>query len=330
MNGDRRLDVAVGYQVGGDVSLVLNEGGRRLNVAPSMPFENGPTIVVLGDINNDGLLDIGVATAVPAGRIGLTLGRGSGQFDPFGSSSFPTHVLPSALALADLDGDNQLELFASFRESSDVAVLPNNLAQIMTSSDSLGGAQPRGLVVADLNADGCVDIATVNQAASTVTLLFCVPASKTFAAPMSLALSEPPLAIAAGLLNRDTAIDLAVSLPAGDVVLLTNNGSGSFTPSAPARVGSRPVAIAAGDVDNDGFPDLVTANQGDGANEGGSLTILLSSNPQFPQTDIRHPLPGLPRGLRIADLDDDGRRDLVVPQQETSGASLTVLFNTTR
>ena len=49
MNGDRRPDVALGYQVGGDVGLVINEGGRRLSLGPSLSFENGPTIVALAD-----------------------------------------------------------------------------------------------------------------------------------------------------------------------------------------------------------------------------------------------------------------------------------------
>jgi hypothetical protein len=324
------LDVVLGYQVGGDVSFVMNDGGRRLSVATSMPFENGPTIVALGDINNDGLVDIGVATAAAAGRIGVTLGRGSGQFDPFGSNTFPAHVLPSGLSLVDFDQDNQLELIVGYRGTSEVCVLPSNLAQVMTKSDSLGVDQPRALVAADLNGDGCVDVATANQGSNSVTLLFCVPATRTFTPPTSIQVGETPLAIAAGLLNRDTSVDLAITLPSGNIAVLTNNGSGSFTMLPLTRVGSQPVAIAAGDVDGDGFADLITANQGDGAGEGGSLTILLSSNPQYFQTDIRHPLAGLPRALRIADIDNDGRRDLIVPLQETGGASLNVLFNTTR
>ena len=209
-------------------------------------------------------------------------------------------------------------------------MVPNNFAQVAASSDSLGGAQPRGIVAVDLNGDGCLDVATANQGQSSVTLLFCAPATKTFAASQSVTLPEPPLSVVAGLFNRDAMIDLAVSLPSGNLAVLTNQGSGNFTVQPSTRVGSRPVAIAAGDVDGDGFADLITAYQGDGASEGGSLTILLSSDPQYFQTDIRHPLQGVPQGLRIADLDDDGHRDLIVPQQEDTGASLLLLFNTTR
>lgn len=330
VNGDRRPDVALGYQVGGEVGLVLNEGGRRLSLGAGLTFDNGPSIVALADLNNDGLTDVAAATAIPAGRIGVTLGRGGGQFDAFGAGSFPAHVSPSTLALADFDRDSQLDLLVGYRGTSDVVVLPNNLAQITTSSDALGGAQPRGLVAVDLNGDGCVDVATANQGQATVTLIFCLPASKTFATPQTVAVGEAPLAIVADKLNRDAAVDLAVSLPSGNLAVLTNDGNGSFTLLPATRVGSQPVAIAAGDVDGDGFADLITANQGDGGSEAASLTILLSSNPQYFQTDIRHPLVGQPQGLRIADLDDDGRRDLVVPLQEGSGSSLLLLFNTTR
>ena len=102
VNGDRRPDVALGYQVGGDVGLVINEGGRRLSLGPSLSFENGPTIVALADLNKDGQMDLAAATAAVAGRVGVTLGRGSGQFDAFSSSTFVGHVLPSALAVGDV------------------------------------------------------------------------------------------------------------------------------------------------------------------------------------------------------------------------------------
>ena len=98
-------------------------------------------------------------------------------------------------------------------------MVPNNFTQVTASSDSLG-AQPRGIVAVDLDGDGCLDVAT-RPGAQTATLLFCVPASKTFA-PSPVTLPEPPLCRVAGLFNRDAMIDLAVSLPSGNLAVLTN------------------------------------------------------------------------------------------------------------
>jgi hypothetical protein len=330
LNGDGRLDVVVGYEVGGSVDLVLNEGSRTLRRAAGLMFDSGPTLVAAADLNGDGVTDIAVAAATNAGRMGVTLGRGGGQFDPFLSNAFPTHMIASALTLADFDGDSQRELLLAFRGSSHVAVFPGNLSRIQASSDSLGQDQPRGLAVADLNGDGCLDLAVANAGAASLSVLRCEAATKTLGPAQSLSLAEAPLAIVAGRLNRDSTPDLAVSLPSGKLVVLTNNGSGVLTAQTDTAVGSQPVALAAGDVDGDGFLDLVSANRGDGMAEAASLTILLSSNPAYFQTDIRHPLAGQPRALRIADVDGDGKNDLILSQQEGTGASLLLLFNTTR
>ena len=330
LDGDGRLDVVVGYEAGGNIDLVLNDGNRMLRRARTVMFENGPTIVAAGDVNGDSIVDIAVAEASSAGRIGVTLGRGGGQFDPFVSNAFPTYMTGSALTLADFDQDNLRDLILSFRGSSHVAVFPSNLSRIQATSDALGQDQPRGLVAADLDGDGCMDLATANGGSATLTVMRCVVATKSINVPQSTNLAEPPLAIVAGRFNRDTTTDLAVTLPSGKLVVLTNNGSGSLTAVPESAVGTQPVAVAAGDVDGDGFDDLITANRGDGLTEAPSLTILLSSNPAYFQTDIRHPLLGLPKALRVADIDGDGRRDLVVTQQDGSGSSLLVLFNTTR
>lgn len=141
----------MGYEVGGDVDLVLNDGGRSLRRSAGLMFDSGPTLVAAGDVNGDGIIDIAVAAATSAGRIGVTLGRGSGAFDPFLSNAFPTHMTASSLLLADFDQDNLQDLLLAFRGSSHVAVFPSNLSRIQSSSDSLGQDQPRSLAAADLN-----------------------------------------------------------------------------------------------------------------------------------------------------------------------------------
>ena len=320
----------MGYEATGNVDLVLNEGSRTLRRGAGLVFDSGPNQVAASDINGDGIVDIAVAAATNAGRLGVSLGRGGGQFDALVSNAFPSHMTASALALADFDQDNLRDLLVAFRGSSHVAVFPGNLSRIQTSSDSLGQDQPRGLAVADLNGDGCLDLAVANGGAASVTMLRCDSALKQLGPPQVIPLAEPPLAIVAGRFNRDAATDLAVSLPSGKLVVLTNNGSGVLTAQGATAVGSQPVSLAAGDVDADGYPDLITANRGDGMSEAASLTILLSSNPAYFQTDIRHPLPGQPRVLRIADLDGDGKQDLIVTQQDGPSGSLLLLFNTTR
>ena len=92
------------------------------------------------------------------------------------------------------------------------------------------------------------------------------------------------------VLNQ-TSNNVSILLPSVD-----NNGNVTFTEqtSSPIAVGTNPVAIAAGDLDTDGIPDLAVVNQGDN-----SISILMGST-----TRTQH-LHG--RGLAVTYSHDAGR-----------------------
>mgnify|MGYP002385150994 CR=1 FL=1 len=70
-----------------------------------------------------------------------------------------------------------------------------------------------------------------------------------------------PVALAARDLNGDRRVDLAaVCLQAGAVVILAGKGDGTFRPAGTHATGGNPSAIAAGDWNGDGAPDLAVAN----------------------------------------------------------------------
>jgi hypothetical protein len=86
-----------------------------------------------------------------------------------------------------------------------------------------------------------------------------------------------PSALGSGDVNRDSRADLIVAdATNNDVVIYLANSDGSFNKSLiPFLIhGQNPVALAVADIDGDGTPDIVTANQGDG-----SVSILVSSRP---------------------------------------------------
>lgn len=307
----------------------MNDGARGFVGRQVLMFESGPTLVAAADLDGDRRTDLAVACGNTASRLGVALGRGGGDFPPFSTNAFPTLLEPRALLLADFDQDTKGDLLVAFSGSNYVAEIPISLSRIDAISDPLGMHGPRGLVAADLNGDGCLDLATANAGAASVTVLSCMKASHTFASPIDVGLPAAAVAVAAGRFDIDGSMDLVAALSDGRLVLLYNNGSGSLTAASPIRIGTQTAALATGDIDGDGQSDIVAANAGNGGNEGPGLSVLQSTSAARWQTDFTYPLSGVPTALRIGDLDGDGKADLVVTVQETAGAALVVLYNTT-
>lgn len=92
----------------------------------------------------------------------------------------------------------------------------------------------------------------------------------------------------------------------------TNLTTSSFAPDFILPAGSRPSGSAAGDLDGDGKPDVVVANGQDG-----TLWIYqnISTNGSLSGTSFAPPvilsLPGTPSRVVLADLDGDGRLDII-------------------
>src|SRR5436190_419499 len=94
-------------------------------------------------------------------------------------------------------------------------------------------------------------------------------------------------------------------------------GVGGIYPS-----GAFPRALAVGDVNHDGRPDLVVANNG-----GDSVSLLIGTGNGAFQTQQVLAVGHAPRGLTLADFNGDGRPDLVVANG--GGGSVSVLLGVT-
>src|SRR5256884_3953126 len=139
-----------------------------------------------------------------------------------------------------------------------------------------------GLGIGDLNGDGKLDLATVNNADNDISIAFGDGRGNFTRAPSPFAVGPSPYPLALGDVNNDGHPDIvatatatgpqrAQQLPFSRVLtLLLNDGRGGFRSSRlPLRTG-QPWFVAIGDVNGDRKADLVATHH-----EQSELTVLL-------------------------------------------------------
>jgi FG-GAP-like repeat/Carboxypeptidase regulatory-like domain/FG-GAP repeat/Two component regulator propeller len=82
-------------------------------------------------------------------------------------------------------------------------------------------------------------------------------------------------------------------------------------------VGTHPQAVAVGDVNHDGIPDLVTANAGSN-----DVSVLLGRGDGTFKAEQRFPVGAQPQAIAVADVNHDGRPDLVTANQGSDDVSV--------
>lgn len=128
-----------------------------------------------------------------------------------------------------------------------------------------------------------------------------------------------PYALVAADVTEDGAPDLVVADQRGErVVVLEGDGQGGFGQVAEAPAGPGPGGLAAADFDGDGHLDLAAANH-----ESDRVTLLRGRGDgtfrPFPSSPLRSGVEPHVHLVAAADLDGDGRADLVVDHRDAGG-----------
>lgn len=321
-DGDSHVDLAVGFVQIPQVRILLGRGNGFLTAQPPMALGEGPGALAAGDFDGDGRADVAVARKVGPG-ITLLAGDGSGGLAHAGFAD----AAADALAAADFDGDGLPDLAAI--SGTGVALLRTLGAFSLAANITVSSGQAlRGATAGDFNHDGRDDLAVFYYATGDIYVSFG-RSDGTFLSPIEIESGIGQQLLRVGDFNRDGNLDLA-SIGGGAVVILLGNGRGGFaSPRATFLPGFLVQDGAAGDIDGDGFDDVVVVGRISATVGVGYALALLAG----PDGTLRAPTywdaGNQPRSVAIGDLDGDGRADLAVVNREVSGGfssgALTVL-----
>ena len=223
-----------------------------------------------GDFDNDGFIDLFVATTSPQDL--LYRNNGAGGFDRIFTGPIPNQGSGVSLGSAwgDYNNDGKLDLFVAtdqgnnflYRNEGNGAFTTITTAPVGTDGGS--SVNSVGCAWGDYNNDGFLDLFVSNggDVTPSVNFLYQNTGTGTFTRATSGAIATD-LGYADGCAwgdyDNDGFLDVFVCRYIGNNSLYRNNGDGTFskiTTGSPVNEGGDAIASVWGDYDNDGFLDL--------------------------------------------------------------------------
>jgi hypothetical protein len=228
----------------------------------------------------------------------------------------PTPANVNFIATADFNGDGNLDMVLTMVDQ--VMILLGNGNGLFTPGLPFSAGNVTAVTsvaVGDFNGDGIPDLAITDYADTTpgsanfVWILLGYGDGQ-FSEPAAIPVNCAPVMVQVADFNRDGIADLViVGTPVGtaDVSVLLGNGNGTFRSSldaATANAEEGAIAVAVGDFNGDGIPDLAVLDSG--------LSILLGKGDGTFGPPESNGTGNTPIGVSAGDFNRDGITDLVV------------------
>ncbi len=356
-----RFQVAVLPGVGRDKYLKINYGESRGNalsifltvesidglfdVSPSsnLGVEGMATDLVVADLGSpagppDGFEDIALTIAGNPGEIFIFINDGMGGID-----SQVTYVAghnPSSISSGDFDQDGNIDLVITNADDDNVFLLLNDGGSVGTMSVQEAadtGDNPVDVAVLDVDTDGDDDVVVSCAGDGQV-----LPDGSIYG---QVDFFEYVLGFRSSSLNKLGDVQTADQPGPIDPGELGNSKGGrklivglrsanrigrigqsslagfNWTLEETYVVGTDPITLETGDLNNDGFDDVVVGN-----NDSGTVSVLLSDGVDSLIPESTFTVGDLPQSLTLLDYDGDMDLDLGVVAELSPGETAVMLY----
>jgi subtilisin family serine protease len=340
-NRDGKMDWVVSNGGSNDLWIYFGNGDDTAQLPKIIRLTGAaPVQVVAADLRKIGVLDLIVAEA-DSQTIGVLLGNGDGTFQP--EVTYFVQGPPLSLAVGDVNGDGKPDVVVGVFGGGNIAgplvtLLGDGAGKLGTplptpSIDDIGFYFTTTVVLKDLNGDGLLDALVIDQGG-------VVPGAHSYLSVGDGTFKHADYFfesadfilvtnVAVGDLDGDGCADAVTVEALGVVRIFKGTCDGNFQgfPNVlTLGAGEAPVSVALADMNGDGHLDIITGGgffgvaPGYGEEASNLVTVLLGDGTgNFALPKVYRAEPSL-YGLAVADLNGDGKPEVIVASQDTDKA----------
>jgi len=345
---DEKKDLAVANKGDSTISVFINNDNGNFTVAPGSPIklganEQNPSAIAsaifrLTDVTH--LVQPADLVIANSGSNTVSVLQGSENFDgtfaEAAGSPFTVGANPSAVVIADLNGDGFLDIAVANQNDNTISLFQGdgagNFAPFPKSPFALPTSEkgPIAMVSGTFDNSGKPEIAVLTAATQNIGI-FQATGDSTFDGTFlelsgsPVATGNDPVAFAAGDLSNDGFADFAiVNQSANAITILLNDGTGVFTQAvgSPLATAITPAGVAIADFTNDGLGDIAVTNSGSS-----TLGVYQGFGSGTFSQNIELSVPPGPLALITTDVSGDGLPDAVLTASSGSSNFVTVLLD---
>lgn len=264
LDADGDLDIAVLYERDFQGALVLMRNEDSQFALTTVPVERVSQVLEFMDVDGDGHLDI-VTRGGWSWPEEVHVHHGDGDGGIRDRASYPLttvdFALTDALYLADMDNDGQRDLVYATYDA--VIMQRHENGGFSSTARTLLRAQGSGnMTVADFNADGRTDIATVREGWNdSAILIYPQGADGRYRLHRRLHAGRFPVRLLAHDMDGDGRQDLVAPRTLDAMVGVFFGRQGGFQPEVSFLAGGAS-ALAVGDLNHDGLADIALMQGG--------------------------------------------------------------------